>query len=202
MTEEKKIEETTPAESNEVQQATDVVETVEVATDFQDDLQLASDGDPDAGKIVDRVVHISRVAKVVKGGRRFSFSALVVSGDGQGRAGFGLGKANEVPDAIRKGSEQARKTMIEVPLMDKTIPYDITGDFGAGKVMMKRASPGTGVIAGGSVRAVFEALGVHDILTKCIGTSNPHNAIRATFAGLQRLQHPDQKRSELEQAGE
>lgn len=154
-------------------------------------------GEAGDGKVVDRVVHISRVAKVVKGGRRFSFSALVVSGNGQGEVGFGLGKANEVPDAIRKGSEKARKKMIKIPMAKRTIPHDVVGHFGAGRVMMKKASAGTGVIAGGAVRAVFESVGIHDILAKCIGTSNPHNVVRAAFDGLARLQDPEKRKQEL-----
>lgn len=154
------------------------------------------------GKVVDRVVHISRVAKVVKGGRRFSFSALVVSGNGQGEVGFGLGKANEVPDAIRKGSEKARKRMIKIAMEKRTIPHDVVGNFGAGCVMMKKARAGTGVIAGGAVRAVFESVGIHDIFAKCIGTSNPHNVVRAAFDGLERLQDPEAKRRDLASVGE
>lgn len=146
---------------------------------------------------VDRVVHISRVAKVVKGGRRFSFSALVVCGDGQGQVGFGLGKANEVPDAIRKGSERARKKMVLVPMIQRSIPHDVVGNFGAASVVLKRASAGTGVIAGGPVRAIFEAAGIQDILTKCIGTNNPHNVVRAAIDGIMQLTHPDTRRAEL-----
>ena len=150
--------------------------------------------DEDAGpELIEKLVHINRVAKVVKGGRRFGFAALVVVGDGKGRVGHGHGKAKEVPEAIRKATEAAKKSMVRISLRDgRTLHHDVKGRFGAGHVVMRAAPPGTGIIAGGPSRAVFEALGVGDVVSKSVGTSNPYNLIRATFEGLKECQSPRQ----------
>ena len=146
----------------------------------------------ECGEITEKVVNIGRVAKVVKGGRRFSFSALVVCGDGRGHVGIGLGKAGEVPDAIRKGGDNAKKSMVKIPLLGTTIPHDLLGKSGPTTVVLRKAGPGTGVIAGSTVRAILESVGVKDILTKVIGSNNPHNVLQATINGLMHLRDPNE----------
>ncbi|RUM88433.1 MAG: 30S ribosomal protein S5 [Thermodesulfatator sp.] len=142
-------------------------------------------------ELIEKIIFINRVAKVHKGGRRFRFSAIVVVGDGQGRVGYGLGKAPEVPEAIRKALEKARRNMIQVPVINGTIPHEITVDYGAAKVLLKPGRPGTGVIAGSTIRAIMDAAGIRDVVTKCIGSTNPHNVVKATFKALENLQSPE-----------
>lgn len=145
----------------------------------------------EGNELVDRLVSINRVAKVVKGGRRFGFAALVVIGDGKGRVGYGTGKAKEVPEAVRKATEAAKKSMIRVPLREaRTLHHDVRGHYGAGRVMLRSAPAGTGIIAGGPMRAVFEALGIHDVVAKSVGSANPHNMVKATFDALKQVKAP------------
>lgn len=157
----------------------------------EDNRNNRRDREEETPEFIDRLVHINRVAKTVKGGRRMGFAALVVVGDEKGRVGFGKGKAREVPEAIRKATEEAKKTMIRVPLREgRTLHHDVRGRHGAGKVIMRAAPPGTGVISGGPMRAVMECLGVQDVVAKSLGTSNPYNMVRATFDGLKRMESP------------
>lgn len=149
------------------------------------------EGREEGSEFIDKLVSINRVAKVVKGGRRFGFAALVVVGDGKGRAGYGSGKAKEVTDAVRKATDDAKKSMVRIPLREgRTLHHDVKGHFGAGRVVLRSAAPGTGIIAGGPMRAVFEALGVQDVVAKSLGSSNPHNMVKATFEALQTLRSP------------
>jgi len=155
------------------------------------DHHRSDQGERAEGELIDKLVSINRVAKVVKGGRRFGFAAIVVVGDQKGRVGFGTGKAREVPEAIRKATESAKRRLVRIPLREgRTLHHDVYGHFGAGKVSLRAAPPGTGVIAGGPMRAVFETLGVQDVVAKSVGTSNPHNMIRATFAALTKISSP------------